>query len=326
MIGYDLLQMDDLPETAELIAFVRVVDTRSLSRAAKELRLPRSTVGRRLQRLEERLGIRLLKRTTRRQALTDAGAEFYQHARHSVEALERARATVQRPSGKVEGRVRISVPTGAPDSLGELFGQFSLRHPDVVLEVDSNNANVDLIHGGFDLALRSGPVASAPLNLVSRTLGTSTLVCVATPAYLARAGTPKRATDLRRHACLSPFVRGEAPSLSWPRLKGGSVRIHPRMTSNDMFVLLGAARASLGIALLPDFLAQAEVASGALARVLATQIGAQTLLSVVYHERELMPLAVRTLIDFIVETGLPTRQCGEAGVAHAKDPRRPKKS
>src|SRR5450432_2203113 len=105
MICYHLLHMDELPETAELIAFVRVVDARSLSRAAKELRLPRSTLGRRLQRLEERLGTRLLTRTTRKQALTDAGTEFYQHARQSVQALERARAAVQRPSGKIEGTV-----------------------------------------------------------------------------------------------------------------------------------------------------------------------------------------------------------------------------
>lgn len=303
-IRYNLLQMDDLPETAELIAFVRTVDTRSLSRAAKELRLPRSTVGRRLQRLEERLGVRLLKRTTRAQALTDAGAEFYQHARHSVEALERARAIVQRPSGKVEGRVRISVPSGAPDFLGALFGEFLLRYPDVVLEVDATNTHVDLVHGGFDLALRAGAVAPT-LNLVSRKLGTGTLVCVATPGYLARAGTPKRTTDLRAHACLSPFERGETPSSSWPRLKGGSVRIQPRLTSNDMFVLLGAARSGLGIALLPDFLAHAEILAGKLVRVLPDQVGARTPISVVYYERELMPFAVRTLIDFIIEKGLP---------------------
>lgn len=301
--------MDDLPETAELIAFVRVVDARSLSRAAKDLGLPRSTVGRRLQRLEERLGTRLLKRTTRKQTLTDAGAEFYQHARHSVDALERARAIVQQPSGKVQGMVRICVPSGPPNYLGEMLGHFALRYPDVVLEVDASNAQVDLVHGGYDVALRIGSTAS--LNLVSRTLGSSTLVCVAAPAYLAKAGTPKRAADLSTHACLSPFVRGQTPTLGWPRLKGGSVRISPRMTSNDMFVLLGAARAGLGIALVPDLLVQTEIDTGALVRVLSDHIGAKTPITLIYHERELMPLAVRALIDFIIGAGLPARQCTE---------------
>jgi len=294
--------MDELPETAELLAFVAVVEGRSLSKAAKELGLPRSTVGRRLQRLEERLGVRLLKRTTRKQSLTDAGTEFFQHARAAVESLTRARAALKQPSGRVQGRVRLSVPTGLAETLGGALASFAARYPQVLLEVDATNQHVDMSH--FDVAFRAG--ASNEPNLISRKVRSSSIRAVASPAYLKRAGTPRNAADLRSHACLTPFLRGESPRRQWPRLRGAAVPVQVRFASNDMHLLAAMARAGIGIALIPLTLIEADLKAGALVPVLPKHIGTEATIHLVFRDRELMTPAVRLLIDHLAQYPSPT--------------------
>lgn len=289
--------MQDPIETSELLAFARTVQTQSLTRAAAELKLPRATVSRRLQRLEDRLGVRLLRRTTRRLALTDAGEVLYRRARAILDAVHEAELSVQ-TTDVVRGRLRISVPPVQPPAFQGLLCDFIERYPDVRLEVHAASRHVDLIAEGYDLALRAGVALDS--GLVGRTLQRQHLSAVASPDYLARRGTPRSVRELQRHACLMGYSRGEVPQSQWPLLPEGSVHVEGVLFTSDIFLLTEAARRGRGIALLPTVLTEPLIASGELVPVLAGAVGAQTQFMLVYPERELMLPAVRVFIDAVV--------------------------
>src|SRR5436190_13453315 len=162
-----MIQMNDPLETAELLAFARVVEAKSLSRAAAELGVPRATIGRRLSRLEERLGTRLLRRTTRTLALTDAGELFYRQARIVLDAVAQAQASIRPPGDALRGPLRISLPPVNDDSLLALLTTFARAHPAVRMQVDFSTRIVDLLREGYDVALRAS--AEIQPGLVART-------------------------------------------------------------------------------------------------------------------------------------------------------------
>jgi DNA-binding transcriptional LysR family regulator len=290
--------MDELTEIVELQAFVQTVEARSLNRAAVELGVPRATLGRRLARIEERLGVRLLRRTTRRMALTDAGEELYRHARGVLAAVKEAEAAVRRTDGAVRGLLRVSVPPSVDGQFQRLLLAFVERYPEVRLEAHFSTQHLDLLGAGYDVGIRAGP-AIAP-GLRGRTLARVTLRAVAAPSYLARAGTPEQPNELAQHACLVGFALGERPATHWPLLDGGHVRVEGRIVSNDIEMLRRAACAGHGIALLPHLLIQDDLRTGALVPVLGTRIGAASQLALVYAERELLPPAVRAFVEFVV--------------------------
>jgi DNA-binding transcriptional LysR family regulator len=296
-----MIQMQELLETAELEAFARIVESGSLSRAAIELEVPRATIGRRLARLEERLAVRLVRRSTRRLALTDAGTTLYNHAQAVLAAVREAAASVRGEHGSVRGRLRVSVPPMASESFHALVNDFLIRHPDVEMHVHASPQRADLIAGGFDLALRAGGLLDP--GLVARSLARSRSVAVASPEYLARRGTPKRVRELRDHACLLGFERGEVPGHYWPLRSGSTVRVDGPLATNEISGLLSAAIAGLGIAVLPLFFVAPAIAAGTLMPVLAEQIGGPVQIAVVYPERELVPPLVRTFIDELVLWG-----------------------
>jgi DNA-binding transcriptional LysR family regulator len=298
MIRYNLIHMRDPVETAELLAFVKTVDARSLSRAAVELGAPRATISRRLARLEERLGTRLIKRTTRAMSLTDAGEALYRHARIALDAVSTAEASVRREGDGISGDLRVSLPPLARPSLYEMIADFGVRHKGVRLQVHFGSAHVDLKRDGYDVALRAGAELSP--GLVARTLSRMPLLAVASPEYLAQRGEPRTPRDLRAHSCLLGFARGELPSSHWPLLSGGSVRVVGVLSSNDINMLCHAALRGQGIALLPAMLTEPHTASGALVHVLRGHIGRETRLAVVYQERELLPPQVRAFVDELV--------------------------
>src|SRR4051812_46885326 len=147
IICYDLIQMADPVETSELLAFAKAVEAKSLSRAAAELRVPRATIGRRLARLEERLRVRLLRRTTRSLALTDAGEAFYRHARIALDAVNQAEESVRLTGAGVSGTLRISLPPMSDESMYALLCNFAQRYPDVNMQVHFSTEYVDLKRG-----------------------------------------------------------------------------------------------------------------------------------------------------------------------------------
>jgi DNA-binding transcriptional LysR family regulator len=287
--------MQEPLETAELLAFARSAETLSLTRAAAELGLPRPTLSRRLQRLEKRLGTRLLRRTTRRITLTDAGAAFYQHARAILEAVRSAEVALQPASDVLRGRLRVSVPPMMPTSFHSMVSEFMAAYPQVKLEVHASSRHVDLQAEGFDVALRAGAQPSP--GLVGRVLSRQRVVAVASPGYLASAGVPRVPGDLARHRCLLGFGASERPQTHWPLRKGGQVRVEGVLAANSLDLLLNLAVTGHGIALLPDMLVRDAVSEGLVRPVLERTVGSETQLMIVYLDRELMPAVTRTFID-----------------------------
>jgi DNA-binding transcriptional LysR family regulator len=290
--------MSDPVETSELLAFTRSVEAKSLSGAAAELGAPRATIGRRLARLEARLGVRLLRRTTRALALTDAGDAFYRHARIVLDAVEQAEASVRRSDTSVRGTLRVATPPGLDQSFNALVCDFARAYPNVRIQVDASSRYVDLLREGYDVALRAGTEFEP--GLVARTLARTTAVAVAAPAYLAAHGTPRRTRDLRAHHCLVGVIRGGLPQTHWPKAGGGKVAVESSFVSNDITLLKDAAVRGLGIAVLPAVLVGELLGSGALVRVLPELIHAEARVAIVYPEKEFMPPQVRAFIDLLV--------------------------
>src|SRR5262245_6262452 len=205
-ICYDLFQMNDPVETSELLAFSKTVESKSLSKAAVELGVPRATISRRLARLEERLGARLLRRTTRSLALTDAGELLYRHSRIVLDAVTQAEASIRRTDDVIRGELRVSVPPIRSKSFSEMICAFIEKYPEVRLSICYSTQLVDLLRGGYDVAIRA--TADLEPGLVARTLMRDRIVAVASPAYLKKHGAPRAIRDLRKHRCLMGFARG----------------------------------------------------------------------------------------------------------------------
>lgn len=306
-------------ETAELLAFSRTVDAGSLSRAALELGIPRATLGRRLARLEERLGTRLIRRTTRSLSLTDAGEALHAHARIVLDAVSRAEASVIRPDDVPRGALRISAPPTMNAGFHGLMVAFARAHPEVQVEIQFTSRLVDLRREGIDVAIRA--TGTLEPGLVARTLMRSRLVCVGAPPYLAERGTPRGRRDLQHHRCLMGFLRGELPETHWPARGGGKVPIEGVLFSNDILLLREASKAGLGLALLPDILVRPDLDDGTLVHVLPGVIDAETRMAVVYPEAQHLPPQVRAFVDAVIawaRTELP-RQGQDARGAAALD-------
>ncbi|MEM9072602.1 MAG: LysR family transcriptional regulator [Myxococcota bacterium] len=286
-----------LPETSELAAFLAIVDAGSLSRAAEELGLPRTTLTRRLARLEERLGARLLHRTTRRLRLTHEGEEFYQHARAAVKATEDAARAVRRDDEEPRGLLRLSIPPVAGPSGGmRAVLDFIDAYPNVQVEVIASTQHEDMVERNIDLALRAG--AEFDPGLIVRTLLRTDVLALAAPAYLERAGVPSAVADLAHHRCLVGFARGERPAAHWPLVDGGMVRVRASLATNDVWLLSAAVARGMGIALLPQPIAAKLLKRG---EAVPEVLGTRTQVALVYPSRRLIKPAVRAFIDFFAE-------------------------
>src|SRR5215470_16745115 len=312
--------MTEAPETAELLAFARTVESRSLSAAARSLGVPRATVGRRLERLEEKLGTRLLRRTTRALALTDAGEAFYRHARIALDAVSQAEASVRREDGPIRGTLRLSIPPIGDPGFHRMVSEFARAYPDVRLVVNASARHVDLQREGYDLALRAGTITEP--GLVVRTLLRDALVAVAAPSYLAAHGTPRSARALRQHRCLTGFDRGEVARTHWPRRNGGKVPIDSQFVTNDMVLLEEAALSGLGIALLPLSLMSPFLERGDLVHVLPDLIREEARVALVYPEKEFLPPQVRAFIDAVVAWTPPRLETLRSKLRLGEPPRR----
>jgi DNA-binding transcriptional LysR family regulator len=282
-----------------IAAFARVVDSGSFSAAARRLKISKSAISARIQRLEQRLGIRLLNRTTRRLSLTEAGAAYYRHCARilaEAEAAEQAAGALQR---EPRGTLRIS----APDSFGWMHvapavPAFLQRYPDVSIDITLSARHVNLVDEGLDLAIRIGVLEDSPL--VVRKLALSRLVLCAAPGYLREHGAPRTPEDLSRHNCLC------ITTLPWGdewRLNGkrGDVRIAVGGTfhSNSAEMLRAAALDGMGVAVLPIWAVTGELRSGRLRRVLLDWQPPVSTIYAVYPGNRLMSMKVRAFVDHL---------------------------
>lgn len=287
--------------------FVSIVERGSVTGAAEVLALPRATVSKRLARLEERLGVSLLHRTTRRIALTEPGELLYERGRRIVHAVREAEAAIQRHDDQPRGLLRFSVPPAIPEIIfTQWLVEFMAEYPEVSLDVVISDAQVDLIAEGFDAALLYGPIKDD--SLVSRTLAVNKEIAVASPEYLKAYGTPSCVEDLTAHQCIIGYKHGNLPEPHWPLLDGGSVNVVGKLTTNHGGMRLQAALRHVGIATVVERYAEPYLKSGALTQVLPEQVGQIARARLVYPRREFVEPKVRAFVDFMVSRVEATRR------------------
>jgi DNA-binding transcriptional LysR family regulator len=283
-------------EIEDIQAFVAVADAGGLTSAAGRLGVSKSIVSRRIARLEKSLKTRLLSRTTRGAALTEAGATFREHATRIAAEADAARDAV-RPDGKVRGRLRVAMPLSfGPTHFSPVLAELASRHPELEIQASYSDRHVDLVAEGFDAAIRLGVLVDS--SLIARRIAPFGGRLVASPAYLKERGTPRTPDDLLAHAAINRI------NDEWPLTHEGktiTVRPHARFTADNGAALVPAALAGLGIALLPDFLIADHVASGALIALLPEYPMPEAGIYVVRPPGGNASCKVRVLIDIMVE-------------------------
>jgi DNA-binding transcriptional LysR family regulator len=285
-------RFDDL---TALLCFARVVERRSFTQAAVALGVSKSAVSERVAALEERLGERLLIRTTRKLEVTEAGLEVYAHAARMVDSAGAATRT----AGAGRGMVRVNAPvTFAAMYLAAPIASFMADHPDVAVDLVLDDRLIDLVEQRTDLAIRISKLRES--SLVARRLATTELHVVGAPAYLRQRGTPARPEDLLRHECLRYAVL--RPEQEW-RLYGPNGRIQVpvvgRFTTSTGASLRAAALAGLGLAVLPRFMIHDELRSGALIAVLGEFAPRPLGIYAIQPARRAQPPRIRALVDHL---------------------------
>lgn len=283
----------------ELEIFARVVAAGSLSAAGREMGLSPAVVSKRLRRLEERLGSRLLQRTTRKIALTEAGQGYYERVLGILASVEEAESFVVRRSSLARGTLKVSAPT----SFGRLhiaphLKDFLSRNPDLTLNLNLSDDFVDIVGAGYDLAIRIASLDDS--SLVARRLAPNHRVLCASPAYLAEAGEPQSLGDLERFRLLA------AANQSLWRLEGrdgpAALKVESAIETNSSEVVRETVLAGLGIALRSTWDVGPEIADGRLRIVLANWRGSPSVaIHAVYPSRRFLAAKVRVFIDFMTE-------------------------
>jgi DNA-binding transcriptional LysR family regulator len=260
----------DTPVFAELSTFVAVAESLSFARAAARISRDAAVVSRRVNALERRLGVRLIERTTRSVRLTEAGRIYFERAREVLLSIDEAdREAAQHADGEPRGHLRLSLP----DSFGRLWlapmvSEFLAAHPLVTIEAEFSNRFVDLVGERFDLAVRLGELDDS--RLVARRVGERRRLMCASPEYLRRRGRPTKPQHLEDHSCLV-FTRLPARD-RWEMMDANGVVQHVKVSgplaSDDAEVLMGSAKAGLGIMIATDWLVGPSLRSGELVQVL----------------------------------------------------------
>lgn len=285
-----------------ITAFARVVEAGSFAGAATRLGVSVSSVSRLVADLETHLGSRLLNRTTRRISLTEAGRVFHERSVQLLADLEEAEASASEGAAVPRGTLRLSGPvTFGTEHIAPAVAEFMRRYPTVKLELELSDRIVDLVDEGFDAAVRIGAVRGQ--NLVARRVGTSRLLCCASPAYLATHGEPRTPEDLAKHACL---LYQYAPQRdTWPFTgKDGEerrVRVSGPAYANNGEFLAVLAREGIGIAYEPDFIVGDDVRAGRLVPILRNYTKAQGQINVVYASRRHLSAKVRAFAEFLAQ-------------------------
>ncbi|TIU29682.1 MAG: LysR family transcriptional regulator [Mesorhizobium sp.] len=282
-------------------AFIDVVEAEGFSAAARKIGRSKALLSKYVRELEDELGALLLNRTTRQFSLTEAGHTYYQRASEIVREVDSLADAVRESSGDVRGRIKLSAArTFADAPIGQSLIDFAKQHPDIVLDIHLDDRFVDLVEEGFDLAVRISRLENS--SLIARRLGPFSVKLCASPELLAKHGKPTRPQDLANMPCL---VDTNGRSLANWRFKGEgeesmSVAVSGPIEVNSPIVARAAAVSGLGFAMLPDFIAAPDIASGKLVTALDDRILSGTGIFAVYPHRRYLPAKVRVFVDFLV--------------------------
>jgi DNA-binding transcriptional LysR family regulator len=283
----------------EIFAFISVAEGGGFAAAGRRLGVPRSTLSRQIQRLEEELGVRLMERSTRAVRLTEAGRHYFHRCSHALKLIEAANHGARDAGAQPRGTLRVSAPIDvARDVLASLLPVFRRRYPDIELELEITQRNVDIVAERFDLALRGGD-RLRDSALVARKIWSHTFGLFASPDYLAARGVPKTPADLKRHDLIA-FLTPSGP-LPW-RLSGpeGAVEIEPRawLRANEFGFLRAAVAEGLGIGLDEPRVA---ARGGRVQAVLTEYTMHGGALYAVYPSARRVPPKVRVFVDVLIE-------------------------
>ena len=285
----------------EMRVFAAVVEAGSFVGAAEAIDMSKAAVSRHVAELEARLGVRLLRRTTRKLSLTDEGGIFHARCRELLADLDEAEAEITSRSGQAAGQLKVNVPvTFGVMHLAPLWAEFMASNPAVVLDVTLADRLVDLVEEGYDLAVRIARLPSS--SLISRRLASTRMVLCASPGYLREHGAPSHPSELADHAVMaySLLSTGDQWEFDGP---GGrvAVKVSARMRTNSGDTCRAVAIQSGGVVLQPSFMVGDDLRSGALVELLPQYRAATLDVCAVYPTRKHVSPKVRLLIDFLVD-------------------------
>jgi DNA-binding transcriptional LysR family regulator len=286
----------------QISTFVEVVSKGSLSAAARAEGIAPAMIGRRLDALESRLGVKLLQRTTRKLALTNEGAAFLEDCQRILAELEEAETAVAERSAHATGHLMISAPAGfGRQHVAPLIPSFLAEHRDVSVTLNMSDRVVDIVGEGIDVAIRIASLSDS--NLVSVKLADNERVVVAAPSYLKRHGEPKSLAELAKHNCLA--ISSEGSQRGWTFRENGKnivLKVNGNMASNDGQVLHDWALAGKGLAWRSMWEVGSEIEAGKLQTVLNEHSAPGNDIYAVFAQRRHLPLRIRAFVDFLRHT------------------------
>jgi DNA-binding transcriptional LysR family regulator len=300
-----------LEQLSGLIAFLKVAETRSFTRAAAELGVSSPSLSEAVKGLETRLGVRLLNRTTRSVGLTESGAAYLERVRPAAEEIQAASMALMDMKDRPAGTLRLNLPWIAGPLLVEpLMAEFLALHPDVKLDLVFDDGFTDLAAGGFDAGVRIGELLEKDMVAV-RLGGPLKMVVVASPDYLALNGIPARPADLGKHRCVAYRFSSTRALSAWEFVEDGrdiAYAPEPCMSANTMPLAVEAALQNIGLAFVAERLAAQHLKSGALVKVLEPYCPAFEPFHIYYPSRRLTPPKLKVFVDFA------RRRCREPDV------------
>jgi DNA-binding transcriptional LysR family regulator len=294
-----------LADLNDLRFFAAVVEHGGFSAAARALGVPKSRLSKRVALLEERLGVRLLQRTTRRFAVTEVGERFDAHCRAMLEEAQAAQDAVDELRAEPRGIVRVSCPISlAQTVLAHVLPDFLASHPKVQVRLVATNRRVDVINEGFDIAIRVRTKLDTDAALVMRSFGQSRVLLAANPKFLDENGRPETPEQLERLPLLSQFEHDGAQVLELLDASGAKVTVEmrARVICGEFGVLYEAAKRGMGVTALPEFVCAPAILRGELEVVLPAWSMPQGMAHFVYPSRRGLLPSVRAFVDFLAET------------------------
>ena len=279
--------------------FVMVARTSSFTAAARRLNVSTSHVSRRVQSLEDKLGVKLLARTTRAVKLTDLGRDYLNRVDELIGGIDDANQAITGAFSDLAGPVRVSAAGPFAEAMVmPILLEFAEQNPHITFEVDFNNRNVDQVEDGYDFAIRYGALADS--SLIARKLATRQLVCAASPAYLGRYGEPSTPQELSQHSCIS--ANNNVWQFFDPSTKKAiSVRVKGRVKTNSMGLMCLAVEKGFGVAYTPMENLEVMIADGRVLRILEGYEDQSRSHWIVYPERRHILRRVRAVVEHLLD-------------------------